>query len=263
MAPRDLRFEDGAEQHAFSVRPRFERQFERVRRRMPEVEGFTEPALFGVLGDDRRLKRDVVCNEADGHVERSQLTAPQEQLFKELFLERAVLDYLPDAAAHFARGERRKKAGVCEYRLGLVERPHEILDAQKVDGGLEATIQAYQSAATILQNWINSYNNNVTADISSYRFEVEHTPVSPTLEDTLTFVAYIYINGVDKTQELMNANNDGSGLYPTLFQWFVKGTKDDDSLMEEIQGKRSWQVSASQLSNDSIRAYFSGTVDIG
>ena len=61
----------------------------------------------------------------------------------------------------------------------------------------------------------------------------------------------------------MNANNDGSGLYPTLFQWFVKGTKDDDSLMEEIQGKRSWQISASQLSNDSIRAYFSGTVDIG
>lgn len=135
--------------------------------------------------------------------------------------------------------------------------------SSKVDGGLEATIQAYQSAATILQNWINSYNNNVTADISSYRFEVEHTPVSPTLEDTLTFVAYIYINGVDKTQELMNANNDGSGLYPTLFQWFVKGTNDDDSLMEEIQGKRSWQISASQLSNDSIRTYFSGTVDIG
>ena len=138
MAPRDLRFEDGAEQHAFPVRPRFERQFERVRRRMPEVEGFTEPALFGVLGDDRRLKRDVVCNEVDGHAERGQLTAPYEQLFKEFFGKRAVLYHLPDAAAHFARGEGRKEAGVCEHRLGLVERPHEVLDAQKVDGGLSA-----------------------------------------------------------------------------------------------------------------------------
>ena len=49
-----------------------------------------------------------------------------------------MLDHLPDAAAHLARGESRKEAGVCEHCLGLVERPHEVLDAQKVDGGLSA-----------------------------------------------------------------------------------------------------------------------------
>ena len=105
---------------------------------MPEIEGFTEPALFGVLRDDRGLKCDVVCDEVGRHIERRQFVPPREQCFKEFFAECAVFYHLPQPAAHLARGQGRKKAGIGKHCLGLVERPHEVLDAQKVDGRLSA-----------------------------------------------------------------------------------------------------------------------------
>ena len=125
-------------------------------------------------------------------------------------------------------------------------------------------LNAYNSAATILQNWVNAYQNSVTSDISSYRLEIKRTPPSPTLDSTIIFSAYIYIDGVDRTADLMNTYMDPqTGLYPTLFNWIVSGTKDDDGLMGRIKGSRTFSVSASDFVNDNISVYFSSELEVG
>lgn len=132
--------------------------------------------------------------------------------------------------------------------------------SSNTDGSLDSLLQAYQSSATILQNWINSYSNDLTANLSDYSLRVSHTPQYPTLDSTITFTAYIYIKGIDKTEELMSSHEDESGLYPDLFIWDVSGTSDDESIIESIKGKRTWQISASQLAYDVIRARFSSSL---
>ena len=125
-------------------------------------------------------------------------------------------------------------------------------------------LNAYNSAATILQNWVNAYQNSVTSDISSYRLEIKRTPPSPTLDSTIIFSAYIYIDGVDRTADLMNTYMDPqTGLYPTLFNWIVSGTKDDEGLMGRIKGSRTFSVSASDFVNDNISVYFSSELEVG
>ena len=131
------------------------------------------------------------------------------------------------------------------------------------DGRFDIALDAYESAATILQNWINAYNSNLTAGISSYRLAVDYLPVSPTLDDEITFSASIYINGEDKTADLMAIHMDESGLYPDLFIWDISGTDDDSALMESVLGHRSFKVSATDLSGDVIRVSFSASIDVG
>lgn len=132
------------------------------------------------------------------------------------------------------------------------------------DGRLDLAIRAYESATTILQNWVNAYQNSLTADISSYRLDVESSPVSPTLEDTIKFKAVIYIDGKDSTEEMMDSYRDPStGLCPDLFQWSVSGTKNDSALIEEIAGKREFSVHASDLSGDIIKVYFASNLNVG
>lgn len=132
-----------------------------------------------------------------------------------------------------------------------------------VDGSLDLSLQAYESAATILQNWINAYNNSLTADISSYRLDVESKPASPTFEDTITFTAHIYIDNVDKTDELINNYKNEAGLCPDLFIWDISGTSDDESLMESSLGKKSFSVACSSFTNDSIKVFFSSKLNVG
>lgn len=135
--------------------------------------------------------------------------------------------------------------------------------ATTVGDRLNVALEAYESAAKILQNWINSYMNDVTSGISSYRLEVISTPASPTLDDTITFSAKIYIDSIDKTEELKNAHRNEAGLYPDLFIWSVEGTNDDDSLMEDIRGKEFFSIDASDIPGDSVRVYFSSSLNIG
>ena len=134
----------------------------------------------------------------------------------------------------------------------------------QTDGRLDVAIEAYSSAATILQNWINAYNNSLTSDISSYRLDIARLPSSPTLDSTITFTAHIYIDEIDKTEELMNNYKDqDTGLYPDLFNWFIEGTEDDDALIEEVNGKRSFSIPASDFSGDVVKVYFSSSLNVG
>ena len=85
-------------------------------------------------------------------------------------------------------------------------------------------LNSYNTSATILQNWINAYMNNLTADVSRYRTSVSHTPSMPSLDSTIVFTAHIYIDGIDKTEALIEANRNDSGLCPDLFDWTISGT---------------------------------------
>lgn len=130
-------------------------------------------------------------------------------------------------------------------------------------GDLDIMLQAYQSAATILQNWINSYNNSLTADISNYRLDVESSPVSPAIDDEITFTAKIYIDGVDRTADMINQYKDENGLCPSLFDWNISGANNDEELMGQVKGKQSFTIPGSSLSGDSIKVFFSASVNIG
>lgn len=132
------------------------------------------------------------------------------------------------------------------------------------DGRFQVAIQAYDSAASILQNWINAYNNSVTAGISSYRLDIEHIPVSPTLDDTIQFTARVYIDGIDRTADLIESYTDSdTGLAPDLFNWYIEGTDDDEALIESVRGKQSFSVEAAELTGDTIRVYFSSELNVG
>lgn len=166
--------------------------------------------------------------------------------------------------------------GVAPEELGALQSAYKTLESiigsilsdmnspYQTDGRLSLALEAYESAAKILQNWINAYNNSVTSGISSYRLSVDHSPVSPTLDDTIVFIGRIYIDGVDQTEELIETYKDAeTGLAPDLFQWSIEGTKDDETLMESVKGKQMFSVKASDMTGDVIKAYFAAELNVG
>lgn len=135
--------------------------------------------------------------------------------------------------------------------------------SSNVDGSLQGVIEAYNSAATILQNYLTAYQNGLTASISDYRLAITMNPAVPDINDTIQFSASIYIQGVDKTSELMNEQGDVDGLYPDLFDWLIEGTKDDEGYMQSAKGKRVIEIPASAFSSDNISVQFFSTITIG
>lgn len=137
-------------------------------------------------------------------------------------------------------------------------------EPSNTDGRFNVIMQAYESAATILQNWVNAYQNSLTTGVSSYRLDVDHSPAQVSLEDNVTFTANIFIDETDRTEELINSYKDpDTGLCPDLFNWVVSGTKDDEAVMEDANGKRMFTIPASSFLNDSVRVWFSSVLNVG
>ena len=135
--------------------------------------------------------------------------------------------------------------------------------SSNADSSLQGIMEAYNTAATILQNYLTAYQNGLTASISDYRLAITMNPAVPDINDTIQFSASIYIQGVDKTSELMNEQGDVDGLYPDLFDWLIEGTDDDEGYMEQSKGKRVIEIPASAFSTDNITVQFSSTIVIG
>ena len=136
-------------------------------------------------------------------------------------------------------------------------------ESTAADPNLQGVLEAYNTAATILQNYINAYQNDLTASVSDYRLAITTAPAVPTIDDTIQFSASIYVNGVDRTSDLMQEQGDEDGLYPNLFDWIIEGTDDDEGYMESAKGKRVISIPASAFSTDNITVQFFSTILIG
>lgn len=134
-------------------------------------------------------------------------------------------------------------------------------ESTPTDGRLQTVLEAYSSAATILQNYLTAYQNGLTASISEYRLAVTHTPTNPKPGDTIKFSASIYISGVDRTQDLMDEYVE-DGSYPDLFDWSIEGTDDDSGYMTAGLGKRVIEIPSSALIGDNVTVSFSSTIVI-
>ena len=134
----------------------------------------------------------------------------------------------------------------------------------QTDGRFSVAMQAYESAATILQNWINAYQNSLTTDISSYRLAIDRSPSQVTPGDTVVFSAHIFIDEVDRTDDLIASYKDAdTGLAPDLFNWIIEGTTDDEEAMKEANGKRMFSIQSTAFKADSIRVWFSSVLNVG
>ena len=85
----------------------------------------------------------------------------------------------------------------------------------------------------------------------------------PSLDSTIVFTAHIYIDGIDKTEALIEANRNDSGLCPDLFDWTISGTSDDEGLMEQSKGIRTISIPASSFVDDNVRVSFVSILNIG
>lgn len=133
----------------------------------------------------------------------------------------------------------------------------------KTDGRLQVLVEAYNSAASILQDYITAYQNGLTQSISSYRLQLTSVPTSPEPDDTIVFTASIFIDGVDSTEDLMQSYIESDGRCPALFNWDIEGTTDDEGYMEDNLGRRVLSIPASDFSSDRITVAFSSKISVG
>lgn len=133
----------------------------------------------------------------------------------------------------------------------------------KTDGRLQILVEAYNSAASILQDYLTAYQNGLTQSISSYRLSLSSTPLSPAPDDTIIFTASIFIDGIDSTADLMQQYVDDKGNHPDLFIWDISGTVNDEKYMEDNLGKRQITIPGSDFSTDRITVAFSSRISVG
>ena len=133
----------------------------------------------------------------------------------------------------------------------------------KTDGRLQILIEAYNSAASILQDYITAYQNGLTQSISSYKLSLTSVPLQPDPDDTIVFTASIFIDGIDSTSDLMQQYVDDKGDHPNLFIWDIEGTVDDAGYMADFLGKRQLSIPASDFSTDRITVAFSSRISVG
>lgn len=131
---------------------------------------------------------------------------------------------------------------------------------------IQVLISAYNQSATRLNNFLTQASNSLLRELSKYSLDVE-APLSINSGETITVNAIIrYFDedtGLDaEISDEQKSKYEEGGLYPLLYIWNIKGTKNDEVINQYYRGRRSVTIKSTDLSGENVSVSFSSIITL-